>query len=210
MPTNVIVADDHALFRSGLVRLLENHPRIHVLAEAEDGEEAIEKVKEYMSEVHVAVLDVKMPRVDGMKALTAIKRLNPNIGVVLLSGYLDPKLVYEGVQNGAGAYLLKTVKFSEVESAIEVVRSGGVVLPPEIQGQLAVAVRGRGSDQLLTKREHEVLKMVSDGSKAPEIGVALCISPVTVKVHLRNIYRKLEVTDRAQAVKEAMRRGILE
>jgi two-component system nitrate/nitrite response regulator NarL len=206
--TNVIVADDHGLFRSGLVRLLENHPRISVVAEAEDGEEAIAKVQQFQP--HVAVIDVKMPKVDGMKALQAIKRLDADIGVILLSGYLDPELVYEGIQNGAGAYLLKTASFKAVEHAIEVVREGGVVLPPEIQDHLATGIRARGADKLLTSREYEILKMVSDGAKAPDIGDTLHIEPATVKSHLRNIYRKLEVADRAQAVKEAMRRGILE
>jgi DNA-binding NarL/FixJ family response regulator len=207
MPTTIVIADDHALFRSGLACLLKSNPRFSVVAEAADGEEAVAAVAQHQPDV--VLLDVKMPNMDGIEALSAIKLMRPDTAVILLSGFLDPKLAYESVERGAGGYLIKSTDFDTVCNAINAVRLGGTFLPPEVQTELAIAVRGRGEKNLLSDREREILAMVSEGHHAPEIAAELFIEPVTVKSHLRNIYRKLEVADRAQAVKEAMRRGII-
>jgi two-component system nitrate/nitrite response regulator NarL len=208
-PIRIVVADDHPVFRKGLVRLLEHHPSTTVVAEAGDGVEALACIKTERPDV--ALLDVKMPRLDGMKSLAAIKRDFPDVGVILLSGYLDSETVYEAVEAGAGGYLLKTADIDVVLGAIEVVNGGGTILPPEVQVELASGIRARNERRLLlTTREQEVLTLMSEGKSAPVIGKVLNIEAATVKVHLRNLYKKLEVQDRAAAVKEAMRRGLLE
>ncbi len=208
-PIRIVVADDHPVFRSGLVRLLKLNAGTDVVAEAEDGREALDQIRELAPDV--ALLDVKMPVLDGMKTLGAVKRDFPEVGVVLLSGYLDPDTVYESVEAGAGAYLLKTAAFTVILSAIEVVHKGGTVLPPEVQMELASGIRSRQTGKLLlTHREQEILLLMSEGKTAPQIASELHIESATVKTHLRNLYRKLEVNNSAGCVREAMRRGLLE
>jgi two-component system nitrate/nitrite response regulator NarL len=158
------------------------------------------------------VLDVKMPRIDGLRLAAAITRDGVQTRIVVLSAYVESAMVYKALAAGARAFLSKDADRGEVCDTIVAVARGEVVLPPTIHSGLVeqIRVRGGADEPSLTAREREVLALIADGASAPEIGRRLHLSTGTVKTHLKNLYEKLDVSDRAAAVAEAMRRGILE
>jgi two-component system nitrate/nitrite response regulator NarL len=206
----VLVADDHPLYRESVVRAVRERPEFELVGEAADGRDALDEIRRL--EPDVAVLDVKMPELDGLQVLNAVNRDGLGTRVVLLSAFLEGAVVYQAVAAGAAAYLSKDADRAEICDAVAAVARGETVLSPDAQAGIAseVRVRGRSERPALTPREHEILAFVADGLAAPEIAGRLHLSPATVKGHLQAVYEKLGVSDRAAAVAEGMRRGLLE
>ncbi len=206
----VILADDHPLFRDGLARRILERPDLELIGEASDGAEALAAIRELRPDV--AVLDIKMPGVDGIRVAEVVARDQPETKVVILSAYLESVLVFKALAAGARAFLSKDADRREVCEAIIAVARGEVVLPPGLHPGLVEEIRARGAMDVpsLTVREREVLALVAAGDSAPQIARRLHLSTGTVKTHLQHLYEKLGVNDRAAAVAEAMRRGLLQ
>ena len=207
---SVYVGEDHPIYLEGLVRALSLRPEFEVVGSADDGREALAEIRALRPDV--AILDENMPGLLGNDVLQAISRDDLPTRVVMLSASLDSAVVFRAVANGVRAYLTKDADRGTICDAVAAVARGETVLAPEVQAGLADEVRTRQSDQrpTLSPRELEVLARTSNGLSAPEIARELQISTATVKTHLRNIYEKLGVSERAAAVAEAMRRGLLE
>jgi two-component system nitrate/nitrite response regulator NarL len=206
----VLVADNHPLYRQAVATAIRRDPALELVAEESQGRQALDAVREL--DPDVALLDMRMPELDGMQVLNTLVREGLRTRVVFLSAHTDGSTVYAAVGAGAAGYLSKDLPGESVCAAIALVASGGTVLPPEVQGGIAAEIRMRAAAEkpLLTPREHEVLKLVADGCSAPEMAMRLTVSQGTVKTHLQNLYQRLGVSDRAAAVAEAMRRGLLE
>jgi two-component system nitrate/nitrite response regulator NarL len=208
--TRVVVADDHPLFRDGLVRRIKERAELEFVGEAADGAEAIAKIRELRPDV--AVVDFKLPEIDGIAVAAAVARDELPTRVLMLSAFDDSGLVYRALSAGARAYLCKDADRQDVCDTIVAVARGKVVVPSELQVGLADQIRARGQvdGERLTPREREVLALIASGASAPQIGDRLHLSTGTVKTHLLHLYDKLGVSDRAAAVAEAMRRGLIE
>ena len=208
----VVVADDHPLYRDGVVRAVKATPELDLVGEASDGREALEEIKRL--EPDVALIDMRMPDLDGHQVLQAVTRDGLSTRVVLLSAQVDSETVYRIVAAGASGYLSKYAGAREICEAIGAVARGDTVLAPDIQSGLASQIQRQaqtGTDKPeLSERERQALAMIAEGHSTPEIGKALYLSPATVKTHLGTLYEKLGVSERAAAVAEAMRRGLLE
>jgi two-component system, NarL family, nitrate/nitrite response regulator NarL len=207
----VMVADDHPIYREGIVRAVKERPDLELVGEAEDGRAALDEIKRV--DPDVALLDIRMPGLEGPQVLNALQRDGVKTSVIFLSAFMEGELAYETVAAGARGYLSKESAREEICDAIVAVARGGTALAPEVQAGLAQQVQERErSDRppRLTAREQEVLQLISEGLSAPEIGRRIHLSPTTVKSHLHKLYEKLGVSDRAAAVAEAMRRGLLE
>jgi two-component system, NarL family, nitrate/nitrite response regulator NarL len=206
----VFVADDHPLVREGLVRAIGDQPALEVVGSAGNGREALEAIRRL--EPDVALLDVKMPELDGTAVLNAVDREKLPTRIAFLSAYLDAPVVYTAVAGGAAAYLSKEADRQEICDAIAAVARGQTIFASEAQAGIAQEVRMRREDDrpALSRREQEVLELTAKGRSAPQIAEQLYLSTATVKTHLQRLYEKLGVSDRAAAVAEAMRRGLLE
>jgi two-component system nitrate/nitrite response regulator NarL len=210
-PTSVLIADDHPLFREAIARVIAERPDLELVAEAADGRAALEKIREL--EPDVAVIDVRMPQLDGSDVLLALREEGLHTNVVFLSAFLDSKTVYDAVAAGANAYLSKEAETGEIVTAILAAARGETILGPEVQTGLAEQIRFREENESrprLSEREHEVLKLIADGLSTPEIGERIHLSTATVKTHLQHLYEKLGVSERAAAVAEGMRRGLVD
>lgn len=207
---SVYVGEDHPIYLEGLVRALAMRPDFEVVGSSDDGREALADIRALRPDV--AVLDEGMPGLLGNDVLQAISRDGLPTRVVMLSASMDSEVVFRTVANGVRAYLTKDSDRSTICDAVAAVARGDVVLAPEVQAGLADQVRTHQSDQrpTLSRRERDVLELAATGLSAPEIARELSISTATVKTHLRNLYEKLGVSERAAAVAEAMRRGLLE
>ena len=207
----VLVADDHPIYREGIVRAINERPDLELVGEAADGREALEQIQALGPEV--AVLDIRMPGLDGTQVLSAMRRDGLATEVLFLSAFMEPELAYKTVAAGAKGYLSKESSRQEVCEAIVTIARGGTALAAEAQAGLAPQIQERersGGPPQLTDREQEVLRLVAQGLSAPDIGKQIHLSTTTVKSHLHSLYEKLGVSDRAAAVAEAMRRGLLE
>ncbi|MEA2398982.1 MAG: two-component system, NarL family, nitrate/nitrite response regulator NarL [Thermoleophilaceae bacterium] len=209
-PIRVVVAEDHPLYLEAVAAAIRRVPGLELVGEATDGREALDKVREV--EPDVVLLDFRLPELDGMQVLTAIVREELQTRVVFLSAHIDGPTVYAALGAGAFGYLSKDAGPEAVYDAIAVVAGGGTVLPAQLQDGIAAEIRLRSAQDrpLLTQREQEVLGLVADGCSAPSMATQLHVSQGTVKSHLQHLYQKLGVSDRAAAVAEAMRRGLLE
>jgi two-component system, NarL family, nitrate/nitrite response regulator NarL len=208
---SVVVADDHPIYREGIVRAINERPELELVGEAADGRQALDQIQELAPEV--AVLDIRMPGLDGTQVLAAMRRDGLETEVLFLSAFMEPELAYRTVASGARGYLSKESSRQEVCEAIVIIARGGTALAAEAQAGLAREIQERertGGRPQLTDREQEVLNLVSQGLSAPDIGRQIHLSTTTVKSHLHSLYEKLGVSDRAAAVAEAMRRGLLE
>jgi two-component system nitrate/nitrite response regulator NarL len=207
----VLVADDHPVYREGIVRAIKERPDLELVGEAADGREALDQIKEL--EPDVAVLDIRMPGLDGTQVLGAIRRDLGSTEVLFLTAFMEPELAYRTVADGAKGYLSKSAARQEICEAIVTVSRGGTALAPEAQEGIALEIQEReraGGRPELTPRESEVLQLIAAGLSAPQIGKQIHLSTTTVKSHLHTLYEKLGVSDRAAAVAEGMRRGLLE
>jgi two-component system nitrate/nitrite response regulator NarL len=207
----VLVADDHPIYREGIVRAIKDRPDLEFVAEAADGREALERIRELTPDV--AVLDIRMPGLDGTQVLAAMRREGLASEVLFLSAFMEPELAYKTVASGAKGYLSKESSRQDVCDAIATIARGGTAFAAEAQAGLAAQIQERersGGPPKLTDREAEVLELVAQGYSAPDIGKHIHLSTTTVKSHLHSLYEKLGVSDRAAAVAEAMRRGMLD
>ena len=207
----VLIADDHPLFREAIARVIAERPDLELVAEASDGRAALEKIRELTPDV--AVIDVRMPQLDGSDVLVALREEGLPTNVVFLSAFLDSKTVYDAVAAGANAYLSKEAETDEIVTAILAAARGETILGPEVQTGLAEQIRFREESESrprLSDREHEVLRLIAQGLSAPEIGARIHLSTATVKTHLQHLYEKLGVSERAAAVAEGMRRGLVD
>ena len=209
--TRVLLADDHAVVREGIREFLEEAGDIEVIAEANDGAEALRLVDEYRPDV--AVLDIRMPEMTGVEATHRIKTEFPGVRVLILTSYDDDPYVFALLQAGADGYVLKTAGADELARAVHTVRQGEAALSPEIASKvIRQATTGRpegaaGQVEGLTTRELDVLRLAARGLTNRAIGHELSISHRTVQGHLQTIYGKLGVNSRTEAVTEALRRG---
>ena len=205
----VLVAEDHPIYRYGVVHAIKERPDLELVAECEDGRSALSGIRELRPDV--ALLDLKMPELSGVEILAALDRSDVATRVIILSAYTDSVLVYDAVAAGAAGYLSKDVGRQAICDAIVAISRGETVFSPQIHSALAEQVRVRRTDDRprLTARETEILRLTANGQSARQIAEHLVLSPTTVKTHLQNLYEKLGVSDRAAAVAEAMRRGIL-
>jgi len=206
----VLIVDDHAFFRDGLSRGLTRSGQITVVAEAGNGREALEAIRR--ERPTVAVVDYQMPDVDGIAVLHAVIREQLATRVLLLSAFTDSAVVFRALEEGAAGYLSKDADRQSIVDAVLGVARGETVVPAPLAAGLAGEIRLRAQSQApaLSARERQVLDAFSRGLSIPQTAAELYIEPSTVKTHTQRLYEKLGVSDRAAAVAEAMRRGLLE
>jgi two-component system, NarL family, nitrate/nitrite response regulator NarL len=206
----VVVVDDHPFFRDGLIRGLVNSGRVDVVGEAENGRDALELITELRPDV--AVVDYQMADLDGLQVLSAIIRDGLPTRVLMLSAVVESSIVYASVEAGAAGYLSKEARRQEIVDAVVAVSRGRTVVPPELAAGLVSQIRMRAESNrpILSPRELEVLKGFARGLSVPELGKELFLGTSTVKTHAQRLYQKLGVSDRAAAVAEGMRQGLLE
>jgi DNA-binding NarL/FixJ family response regulator len=202
----LVVADDHPVVRDGIVGMVSSDTGIQVVGEASDGAEAVALVRAL--EPDVVLMDLRMPGTDGVTAIRELTRLGATGRVVVLTTYDSDADVLPAIEAGATGYLLKEATREELLSAIHAAAAGRAELAPSVVSRLVSRVRTPESS-LLSARELEVLGLVADGATNRQAGARLHLSEATVKTHLLNIYGKLGVSDRAAAVAEGFRRGLL-
>jgi len=210
----VIVVDDQTVVREGLVTSLETMQGIEVVGSASDGEEALELVAAVSPEV--VLMDLRMPRVDGVEATRRIRAHHPQTQVVVLTTYADDESIVGALRAGAIGYLTKDAGRDHIRRALEAAASGQAVLDPAVQTRLVEVATlpgtGPGSGPLpdgLTEREAEVLRLIAAGRSNAEIGKELFVSEATVKTHVNRIFAKTGSRDRPQAIAYAHRRGLV-
>ncbi len=207
----VLLADDHVLVRQGIRQFLEQAPGIEVVAEADNGETAVRLAQELHPDV--AVLDIAMPQVTGVEATRRIKQHFPEVRVLILTAYDDDPYIRALLQAGADGYVLKTARADALIQAVRDVHKGLTPLSPSVASkvvrQMTHPMPPGAADQVeaLTEREIETLRLAAHGKTNREIGQALQISHRTVQGHLANVYEKLGVNSRTEAVTEALKRG---
>jgi two-component system nitrate/nitrite response regulator NarL len=209
-PVTVVVADDHPMYRDGVTRGLSASGRIVVLAEAGDGREALDAIREHRPQV--AVVDYRLPGLDGSQIANAVFREQLPTRVLILSAFPDSELVYQAIERGAAGYLPKEARQTEILDAVLACARGETVVPPALASGLADELRrhAAGRRALLTPREAQVLSLMAQGKSVPTIAEELVLGATTIKTHVGHLYEKLGVSDRAAAVAEAMRRGLIE
>lgn len=228
MTTKIIIIDDHQLFREGVKRILDFEKSFEVVAEGEDGTQAVQLVEEYRPDV--VIMDINMPHMNGVDATRELIEKFPDTNVIILSIHDDENYVQHALQTGASGYLLKEMDADALVDAVKVVAEGGSYLHPKVTHNLVKEYRRLASEEnegttgsgfvsaseirrplhLLTRRECEVLQLLADGKSNRGIGEALFISEKTVKNHVSNILQKMNVNDRTQAVVVAIKNGWVE
>jgi two-component system, NarL family, response regulator len=198
----VLIADDHPVVREGLAAMINRRPDMVVVAEVVDGKTAVQAYAQHQPDV--VLMDLRMPEMGGVVAIAAIRADDPEAKIILLTTFDGDEDIFRGLQAGAKAYLLKDTPREALLDAIRAVHAGQKRIPPEIAARLAE----RMLQPELTAREMEVLGLIVAGQSNREIGQALAITEGTVKAHVNNILSKLSVSDRTQAVTEALRRGL--
>lgn len=204
-PIRILIADDHAIVRAGLAAMLEIQPEANmtVVGQANNGCEAVELFAQLKPDI--ALIDLQMPQMDGVAAIAAIREHFPTAHLIVLTTYDRDEDIYRGLQAGAKAYLLKDTPREELLTCIEAVHAGRAFISLEVGARLAQ----RMNRPELSKRESEVLQLMTAGMSNLEIGQTLSITEGTVKSHINNILSKLNVSDRTQAVIAALKRGIV-
>jgi len=213
MAIKVLIADDHQLFREGLMNLISSAPDIEVIGEAKDGKEATEKVKTLNPEV--VLIDIGMPRMNGIEATRIIKKQQPGIKIIAVSMHSDRQFVKGVLEAGADGYLLKNCTYRQLIEAIKSVAEGKKYLSDDItemviQGYLDPAEEVAGNQDELSERELEILKLYAEGKSTREISEKLFISVKTVGTHKQHIYEKLGLKSNADMVKYAIKKGLIQ
>ncbi|MFH1030961.1 MAG: response regulator transcription factor [Chloroflexota bacterium] len=208
----ILIADDHAVVREGTRQILEQEADMEVVAEAEDGEEAVKLAGRFKPDV--AIIDIAMPKLDGIQATKQIKAQYPNIAVLILTAYDDDQFVFSFLEAGAAGYLLKSVRSREIVDAVRAVHAGESVLHPSIARKVlnrfapaAGKPKKQEPIQMLSERELDVLKLASKGLSNQDIANELSLSLRTVQGHLGHIFNKLMVSSRTEAVVRALKEG---
>lgn len=211
-PIRVILAEDHALVREGTRRILEARDNIAVVAEAADGEEAVAAVTREPPDV--AIIDIGMPGISGIEATRRIKQARPEVNVLVLTMHDDEQFIFAVLEAGAAGYLLKDADGHQLVQAVEAIHAGESVLDPAITHKVLRRMalgedegETSGGEEPLTDREDEVLRLAARGMANKQIGDALDLSIRTVQTHLSNVFRKLDVGSRTEAVMYGLRHG---
>lgn len=206
----VVVGDDHPVYREGVVRALDNSGRTQVVAAVGNGADALAAVREHRPDV--ALLDYKMPGLDGIAVAHAVARDHLPTRVLLLSATTEGSVVYRAIQDGAAGYLSKEADRDDIVAGVVACARGESVIPPELVTSLATQVHqhAHSAAPLLSGREQEILRLIADGKTVPEMAAELFLAQTTIKTHIRRLYEKLGVSDRGAAVAYAMRNHILE
>jgi DNA-binding NarL/FixJ family response regulator len=212
--TNVVVADDHAMVRAGLARILEAEADFRVVGEAADGHGALERIE--AGDVHLAILDVAMPRMTGLQAAREISERRPEVRVLMLSMHDNEQYFFQALRAGASGYVLKTAAERDLVAACRAAMLGEPFLFP---GAVKAVVRdylrrAAGGDDPepapLSPRETEVVKLIGEGRSTRQIAASLAIAEKTVEHHRRNVFEKLGLDDRVALTRWAIRRGLVE
>jgi DNA-binding NarL/FixJ family response regulator len=211
--TRILIADDHSIVRSGLKKVLDSRPDMEVVAEAEDGAEAVEKA--LGEDVHLAILDISMPRKTGIQAAAELHKRKPELRVLMLSMHDSEQFLFEALKAGASGYVLKSGADTDIVDAVRAAMRGESYLYPSAVTAMVrdyVERGGRGEEQfdVLTPRELEVLKLIAEAHTSKEIAKLLWISIKTVERHRQNILDKLGMRDRVELTRYAIRRGLIQ
>ena len=212
--TRILVADDHEIVRRGLTLVLNDEPDLEVVAEAADGEEAVRRALQ--DDIHLAILDISMPRKTGLQAAQELGRRRPELRVLILSMYDNEQFLFEALKAGASGYVLKSGADDDIVDACRAAMRGQPFLyPSAVSALIRDAIDRadeRGKDELepLSPRELEVLKLIAEGSSSKEIAATLVLSIKTVERHRANILKKLDMRDRVELTRYAIRRGLIE
>jgi two-component system nitrate/nitrite response regulator NarL len=206
----VVVADDHPLYREGVVRALSGSGQVEIVAEAGDGRAALSEIEQHQPDV--ALLDYKLPGLDGVAVTHAVVRDGLPTRVLLLSAFTESGVVYKALETGAAGFVPKEARREQIVDAVLACARGENVLPNELASGLVSEIRLRAVDDApaLTERESQILRLIASGKSLPDIAGELFLGVTTVKTHVQHLYEKLGVSDRAAAVAEAMRRGLIE
>ena len=206
----LVIADDHPVYRAGLARSVNRRAELNLLAETESGRGALDAIRELTPQV--AVVDLRLPDLDGLAILRAVDDEHLKTRIVLLTGNADPVIASDAMTAGAAAYVSKTAESETVCEAVAIVARGDTYMTPEFRGTLAeqVELRASRSGPPLSPREREVLSRAARGESISQISERACMSSSTVKTHFQNAYRKLGVSNRAAAVAKAMRQGVVD
>ncbi len=211
-PIRIVIVDDHPVVRQGLRAFLQTQDNIDVVAEAGDGEQAVEVVQELVPDV--VLMDLVMPKMDGIDAIRQIRRLSPSTKVIVLTSFADDDKVFAAVKAGAAGYLLKDVDHQALSEAIRTVHEGGALLHPAVAAKLMQEFTeerpSQASPDRLTEREMEVLRLIARGMANKEIALDLGIAEKTVRTHVSNVLQKLHLADRTQAALYAVRERLVD
>jgi two-component system NarL family response regulator len=199
----ILIAEDHTVVRDGLAAIIKQEQDMDVVAEAGDGQQAVDLWKTHRPDV--TLMDLRMPGLDGVDAIYAVRACDPNARIVVLTTFDGDEDIYRGMRAGAKSYLLKDVRREELFQCIREVHAGRTFVPPAIAAKLAERLPA----EELTPREREVLRLLAEGKPNKLIGAALSISEVTVKSHVQAVFRKLNVLSRTEAIAVANRKGLL-
>lgn len=207
----VYIADDHPVYREGLESHWASSEAISVVGSTGDGSQAVDAI--LAAAPDVAIVDLKLPGLSGLEILQQLSEARCEARVLILTAYVDSVTVYRALASGAGGFMEKAASFEEITAAVESMVAGETVIAPVVSKVLAAEIRNRGVEpqkSLLTDRETGILRLAADGLSGPQIARELGISVPTVKTHLAHVYTKLDVPDRASAVAQAFRRGLLD
>ena len=199
----LMIVEDHILMRMGLVSATAFEPDMAVVAEAEDGRQALEKFREHRPDV--VIVDLRLPGMDGHELIKLLRQQSPDVRILVLSTYGGGDDVSRAVQSGASGYAMKSMPLEQVLDAVRVVHAGGQYIPSEIASRMSQRLQSE-----LSTRELEVLRLIGKGCSNKEIASELGIVEGTVKAHVTNIFTKLGAVDRTQAITIAMKRQILQ
>jgi two-component system nitrate/nitrite response regulator NarL len=217
-PVKVLVVDDHTLFRKGIIHLLQQRSGIEVVGEAKDGREGIALAKQLLPDI--ILMDVQMPECNGIQATEAIHQDLPDVRIIMLTVSEQDEDLFSAIKAGARGYLLKSIEPDHLLKSIDLLMKGEAVIPHTMASKLltefsaiskkpAPAADSSGDYQPLTKREKDILQTLAGGATNKEIGTALNISEHTVKIHLKNILKKLHMNNRIQAAVYAHQQGLV-
>jgi two-component system NarL family response regulator len=199
----LLCVDDHRIVREGLRMILNGEPDMTVIATAATGTEAIARFRQYSPDI--TLMDLRLPEMGGVEAIRAIRRLDPDARIIVLTMYTGDEDIHRAIAAGASTYLLKDALADDLPRIVRDVHTGRRTLPPDVEAKL----QERAAQPTLTSREIEVIELVAAGRRHKEIALALSISNQTVRVHIKNIFAKLGVSDRTEAMGVAIRRGII-
>lgn len=212
--TKILIADDHPLLREALCQVFSNQKDMEIVGQAGNGEEAIDLASQLKPDI--LVMDIMMPKFDGLEASRQIKKIAPNTAILILTAYDDDNYVLGLLEAGATGYLMKSAKGQDLVEAVRAVRAGESVLHPKIIEKLLkqamvkpVGAAEQKIKDLLSDREMEMLELLATGMSNKEIAEKLCLSLRTVKAHMSNIFTKMNVASRSEALVEALRKGLL-
>ena len=207
----ILIADDHPVVREGLIAMLSREVDFKVVGEAKDGVEAVNKARELSPDV--VLMDLRMPEMDGVEAMRQIRSAMPDIKFIILTTYSDDDYIFSGIEAGARAYLLKDAPREDLFKAIRSVYRGESLIQPVVASKLldrfSQLSRRAPSGEELSARELEVLCLMAKGAANKEISAELNIAQSTVKTHITNIFQKLGVNDRTEAVTQALKKGVI-